>query len=142
MLASELLWKPPLHGSGLSVSSLRIVLVSGELLYREGMRWAFRQAQSLVLLDGITMADAIEAAKRQLADLVLIDANNLTKAIEKAKVVISCAADVPLVALTATASTEELEQCPSSPERPPTSKLREPTWNLWSALSQSTCAPD
>jgi two-component system, NarL family, nitrate/nitrite response regulator NarL len=108
MLASELEWKPPLHGNGLSVSSLRIVLVSGELLYREGIRLAFRQAQSLVLLDGTTMADAIEAAKRHLADLVLIDAINLAQAIEKAKVLISCSPEIPLVALTVTASTEEV----------------------------------
>jgi two-component system, NarL family, nitrate/nitrite response regulator NarL len=108
MSASELLSKPPLHGNGLSVSSLRIVLVSGELLYREGMRLAFRQAQSLVLLDGITMADAIEAAKRQLADLVMIDANNLAQAIEKAKVLVSCSPEIPVVALTATASSEEV----------------------------------
>jgi len=54
------------------------------------------------------MADAIESAKRQLADLVLIDANNLAEALEKAKVLINCSPEMPLVALTATASTEEV----------------------------------
>jgi hypothetical protein len=85
MSASEVRAKQPLHSNG-------------RPLYRDGTRLAFRQAESLVLLEGTTIADAVELARSQLADLVLIDANNLVEAIEKAKVLVSCCPEMPLVA--------------------------------------------
>jgi DNA-binding NarL/FixJ family response regulator len=73
------------------------------------MRLAFRKAQSLALLDGTTLADAVQLAKSRLVDVVLIDANNLGDTIEKAKILANCSLEIPLVALMASATPDEVQ---------------------------------
>jgi len=60
MSASELRAKQPLRNNRHPTGTLRIALVSSEPLFREGMRLAFRKAQSLALLGGTTLADAVQ----------------------------------------------------------------------------------
>jgi two-component system, NarL family, nitrate/nitrite response regulator NarL len=86
----------------------RVALVSSEPLYREGMSLAFHKAQSLILLEGTTIGDAVQLAKSRLTDLVLLDANNLGDTIETAKVLVDCSPEIPAVALTAWATTDEV----------------------------------
>src|SRR5262245_3495149 len=94
--------------AGNSGRNARIVLVSSEPMYREGMQLVFRREQLFVLVEGTTIADAAELARSRLADLVLIETNKLREALEKAKVLVSCSQEIPLVALAAWATIEEV----------------------------------
>jgi two-component system, NarL family, nitrate/nitrite response regulator NarL len=108
MSAPDLRTKQPLHADGLSASNLRVVLISDQPLYREGMACAFREAQSLILLDGATVADAAELARSRLADMVLIDTRNLGDAIEMAKTLASQSPDLPIVAVMDSATANDV----------------------------------
>ena len=63
------------------------------------MQRAFRETQSLILLDGTTLADAVELAKSRLADMAVIDTTNLGQSIEMAKCLAPCCPDMPIVAV-------------------------------------------
>jgi hypothetical protein len=67
------------YGEQHAASSLRIVLITDEPLYRAGVQCAFQQAQSVILLDATTIADAVELAKSGLADLVVIESSALAR---------------------------------------------------------------
>jgi len=72
------------------------------------MECIFREAQSLMLLDGATIADAVELARSRLADMVLIDTRNLSDAIEMAKTLATQSPDLPIVALMDSATANEV----------------------------------
>jgi two-component system, NarL family, nitrate/nitrite response regulator NarL len=97
------------HGDRRAASSLRIVLVSSEPLYRVGVQCAFRQSQSVMLLDATTMADAVELAKSRLADMVLIDTATLAEAVEMAKCLTAWCPDMPIVAVMEAATANEVK---------------------------------
>ena len=99
---------PPSLADRHSASGLRIMLVTGEPLYRVGMQRAFRETQSLVLLDGTTLADAIELAKSRLADMVLFDATDMGRTIEIAKGLTPSCPDMPIVAVMDAATANEV----------------------------------
>jgi two-component system, NarL family, nitrate/nitrite response regulator NarL len=99
----------PSHADRRSASSLRIVLVTAEPLYREGIQRAFHETQSLLLLDGTTMADAVELAKSQLADMAVIDTTNLGQTIEMAKCLAPWCPDMSIVAVMDTAAANEVK---------------------------------
>ena len=61
-----------------SGGQLRVALISGHPLYRDGFAQALRTAHNMVLLEGGRAADAIAIAKERLADIVLIDLHDLT----------------------------------------------------------------
>jgi two-component system, NarL family, nitrate/nitrite response regulator NarL len=109
MSSADVRAKQPLRDNRHATGILRIALVSSEPLYREGMQLAFRRAQSLALLDGTTIADAVQLVKSRLADVVLIDANYLGDTIEKAKILVNCCPEIPLVALMASATPDEVQ---------------------------------
>jgi two-component system nitrate/nitrite response regulator NarL len=96
------------HADRRSARSLGIVLLSGEPLYRVGMQRAFRETQSLVLLDGTTLADVVELAKSRLADMAVIDTTNLGQTIEMAKCLAPCCPDMSIVAVMDTAAANEV----------------------------------
>ena len=108
MSASYLRAEQPLHCDRHSDSSLRVVLVTDEPLYRVGVQCAFRQAQSVILLDGTTIADAVELAKSRLADMVVVDTTKRGDAIEMAKRLVPCCPDMPIVAVTDAATANEV----------------------------------
>ena len=97
------------NGEQHSVSSLRIALITDEPLYRAGVQVAFQQAQSVILLDATTIADAVELAKSRLADMVVIDVVSLSEAIKMAKCLMSWCPDMPIVAATEAATTNEVK---------------------------------
>ena len=97
------------HGDRRAASSLRIVLVSSEPLYRVGVECAFRQSQSVILLDATTMADAVELAKSRLTDMVLIDTDTLAETVEMAKCLTAWCPDLPIVAVTGAATANEVK---------------------------------
>jgi two-component system, NarL family, nitrate/nitrite response regulator NarL len=92
-----------------SASTLRVGLVSSEPLYREGIELTFRDTRSLILLDGTTLADAVELAKSRLADLLLVDAKSPRHAIEMAGVLAACASEIPIVAVTEPETVDEVK---------------------------------
>jgi len=86
------------------------VLVTGEPLFREGLQSACRGACSLLLMETTTVSDAIALAASRLADMVVIEAATLRHAIEMAKAVLATpASEIPVVAVTESASTDEVK---------------------------------
>jgi two-component system, NarL family, nitrate/nitrite response regulator NarL len=108
MSASYLRAEQPLHADRHSESSLRVVLITPEPLYRVGVQCALRAAQAVILLDGTTITDAVELAKSRLADIVVIDTTTLRDAIEMAKRLAPCCPGMPIVAVTDVATASEV----------------------------------
>jgi len=108
MSAADLRAKKHLDGSAHSICSVRIVLITGEPLYREGVRSAFRRTQSLTLLDATTITDAVELAKSRLADMVVIDATSLRHAIAIARSMAKSSPEMPIVAIIGSATPDEV----------------------------------
>jgi DNA-binding NarL/FixJ family response regulator len=88
--------------------TLRVVLVSNEPLYREGMHSAFRAARSLILLDATSITDAMALARSRLADLVVIDARSLSTAVDMVRGLAALAPEMPIVTVSARASADEV----------------------------------
>ena len=108
MSAADLRAKKHLEGRAHCVCSVRIVLITGEPLYREGIRSAFRRTQSLTMLDATTITDAVQLAKSRLADMVVIDATSLRHAIEMARSMATCYPEMPIVAMIGSATSDEV----------------------------------
>ena len=100
MSAPDLQTKQPAPNSRSdgAASQLRIVLITSEPLYREGIEVVFRAAPSLVLLGGTSINDAIALAQSRLADMALIDANSFRDIIEMARVLALSCPRLPIVA--------------------------------------------
>jgi len=95
------------HEAGCTIS-LRVFLITGEPLYREGILSAFRATRSQILLDGTSTSEAMALAKSGLADLVVIDARNLRQTADMARALVSCSPEMPIVALSTGATAEEV----------------------------------
>src|SRR5262245_61185000 len=95
------------HDAGCA-TSLRVFLITGEPLYREGLRSAFRATRSQILLEGTSISEAMALAKSGLADLVVIDVRNLRQAADMARALVACSPEMPIVALSAGATAEEV----------------------------------
>jgi two-component system, NarL family, nitrate/nitrite response regulator NarL len=108
MSAADLRAKKYLDGGGQSVRTVRIVVITGEPLYRVGIRSAFRRTQSLTILDATTITDAVQLAKSRLADMVVIDATSLRHAIEMARPVATYSPEMPIVAMIGSATSDEV----------------------------------
>ena len=80
-------------------STLRVFLITGEPLYREGIEFAFRATRSLLLLDGTSLTEAMALAKSKLADLVVIDASNLHEALDMAAASAAASPQTPIVTM-------------------------------------------
>jgi DNA-binding NarL/FixJ family response regulator len=52
---------------------IRVALVSGHPLYRDGFRQALRAAPHMVPVEGVRASDAVAIARERLADVLLID---------------------------------------------------------------------
>ena len=100
--------KKHLNGGGHSVRAVRIALITDEPLFREGMQSVSEQTQSLIVLDETTIAGAIEVAKSQLADMVVIEATSLRHAIDMVRPLVTCFPEMPVVAVTETANSDEV----------------------------------
>ena len=111
MSSADLRAKQAKHprGDGASGSILRIVLVTREPLYREGVQLAFREAGSLILAEGDTIADAALLANSGLADMLVIEANSIRGAVEMARTLGGpCPRELPIVAVSESASVDEI----------------------------------
>jgi two-component system, NarL family, nitrate/nitrite response regulator NarL len=108
MSAADFRAKQHLDGGGHSVRTVRIVLITSEPLYREGIRSAIRSTQSLILLDAKTITDAVELAKSRLADMVVIEATSLRHAIEMARPVATYSPEMPIVAMIGSATSDDV----------------------------------
>ena len=110
MSTPDLRAQRPLPAEAQFPSSFRLVLVTGEPLFREGLQSACREARSLLLVETANLSDAIALAKSRLTDMVVIEATTLQQAIEMANAVVpTCAANIPIVAVTESASTYEVK---------------------------------
>jgi two-component system nitrate/nitrite response regulator NarL len=89
-------------------NTLRVFLISGEPLYREGMQSTFRATRSLSLLDGTSIDDAERLAKSRLADLIVIDVHNLGDAVEKVRTLAALTPELPIVTVSARATADEV----------------------------------
>jgi two-component system, NarL family, nitrate/nitrite response regulator NarL len=89
-------------------SALRVFLITGEPLYREGIESAFCATRSLVLLDGTGLTEAMALAKSSLADLVVIDASNLREALDMAAALAPSSPQVPIVTVSDRATPEDV----------------------------------
>src|SRR5262245_31096444 len=89
-------------------SALRVFLITGEPLYREGIESAFRATRSLVLLDGTDLTGAMALAKSRLADLVVIDASNPSEAVDMAAALAPSSPLMPIVTVSDRATPEEV----------------------------------
>lgn len=92
-----------------AASPLRIVLVTSEPLYREGIEIAFSAASSFVLLGGTTINDAIALAQSRGADMALIDANSFRDMMEMAKALTLSCPQLPIVAVSEAATADDVE---------------------------------
>ena len=88
--------------------ALRVFLITGEPLYREGIVSAFRATRSLVLLDGTDLTEAMALAKSRLADLVVIDASNLSEAVDMAAALAPASPLMTIVTVSGRATPEEV----------------------------------
>jgi two-component system, NarL family, nitrate/nitrite response regulator NarL len=98
---------PNLRPDG-AASPLRIVFVTSEPLYREGIEVAFRASPSLVLLGGTTINDAIALARSRGADMAVIDASNSGDLVEMAKALALSCPQLPIVAVSEAATAEDV----------------------------------
>ena len=98
----------PSLGANARASRIRVVLVSSEPLYRDGIEIAFRATSSLLLLTGTSSSDAIGLAQAQLADLAVIDAGSFPDAIALAKALTLCCPHMPIVAVSEAATADEI----------------------------------
>jgi len=96
------------HGDRASGSILRIALVTREPIYREGMQLAFREVGSLILVECDTIADAALMANSGLADMLVIEANSIREAVEMARMFGPCPPELPIVAVSESASDDEI----------------------------------
>lgn len=110
MSAPDLQTKQPAPNSRSdgAASQLRIVLITSEPLYREGIEVVFRATPSLLLLGGTSINDAIALAQSRLADMALIDANSFRDIIEMARVLALSCPQLPIVAVSEAATADEV----------------------------------
>ena len=99
---------PPTSRPNGAASPLRIVLVSSEPLYREGIEVAFRAAGSLVLLGGTTITAAIALAQSRMADMAVIDASSFRDMMEMAKALALSCPQTPVVAVFESVTADEV----------------------------------
>jgi len=98
---------PDLCSNG-SAGPLRIILVTGEPLYRAGIEIAFRERPSLMLLGGQTIDDAIALAQARLADIAVIDAGNFREVMGIAKALALSCPPLPIVAVSEAATADDV----------------------------------
>src|SRR5262245_13827672 len=91
-----------------AASPLRIVLVTGEPLYREGLQAALLKTSSLLLLDATTIDDAAALALSRRADMAVIDANSFREIIEMARTLALRCPQLPVVAVLESATADEV----------------------------------
>lgn len=91
-----------------AASPLRIVFVTSEPLYREGVQAALRETSSLLLLDATSIDEAIALALSRRADLAVIDANTFRDIIEMAKALALHCPQLPVVAVFESATADEV----------------------------------
>jgi two-component system, NarL family, nitrate/nitrite response regulator NarL len=110
MSAPDLQTKQPAPNScpNGAASPLRIVLVSSEPLYREGIEVTFRAAPSLLLLGGTTITDAIALAQSRMADMAVIDANSFRDMMEMARALALSCPELPIVAVSEAATPDDV----------------------------------
>jgi len=112
MSARDLEKREPAPGLGTnpSASPLRIVLVSSEPLYREGIEVALRATQSLLLLTATSIGDAIVLAQARLAEMAVIDADSCRDAIAMAQALVLTCPHLPIVAVVETATADDVRR--------------------------------
>jgi two-component system, NarL family, nitrate/nitrite response regulator NarL len=111
MSTPDLRAQRPLPAEAQSPSKLRLVLVTSEPLFREGLQSACRGARSLLLVETTTtVSDAIALATSRLVDLVVIEATSLQQAIKMTQAVQAArVSEIPVVAVTGTASANDVK---------------------------------
>src|SRR5215470_1602336 len=90
-----------------AVTPVRIVLLTDEPLYRDGMQMSLRESQCLVLLAERTINDAVALAEARLADMTIIDACCREK-MEMAKALALRCPQMPIVVVSETATADEV----------------------------------
>ena len=58
---------------GTSCNQIRVALISGHPLYREGFARILRTAGNMAFVEGVYAADAVAIARERAADVVVID---------------------------------------------------------------------
>jgi DNA-binding NarL/FixJ family response regulator len=91
-----------------ATSPLRIVFLTNEPLYREGIELAFRAVPSLLLLGESSSNDAMALARSRGADMVIIDAGNSRDMMEMAKTLACNCPQLPIVAVAEAATADEV----------------------------------
>jgi DNA-binding NarL/FixJ family response regulator len=105
---SQITQPPPNSRLNGAASLLRIVLITSDPLYREGIEVVFRAAPPLVLLGGTTINDAIALAQSRRADMAVIDANSFHDIMEMAKALALSCPQIPIVAVFKSATVDEV----------------------------------
>jgi DNA-binding NarL/FixJ family response regulator len=70
----------PAPSQGTSCNQIRVALISGHPLYREGFARILRTAGNMAFVEGVYAADAVAIARERAADVVVIDLYDLADA--------------------------------------------------------------
>src|SRR5262245_6669983 len=90
-----------------AANPVRIMLLTGEPLYREGMQASLRESPRLVLLGESAINDAIALAEARLADMMVIDVSCREK-MEMAKALALRCPLLPIVVVSETATADQV----------------------------------